>query len=426
MSVTTLIQPSQVSSPRGKFADYPTRERAFLIWFVRFAATGTMEAHIIDGEIYYWVRHEYAYKKLPQFFPSPRSVMWTLSKLSGKARSQVGGKERLVQDPTGNHPLEHRIIWTRGGKKSLYRLREEPMKKLFQVDGVKSFKQEKPQKRLLSPEVQEILKMALSIPMKGDPTKMLFTNQWSGDSRMYTNTIRQAAEYLNELYEGRFLRSKLGLLPDWYVKKYAIDRDEISARVLSVKGDWVKVAELVKTAIRNFRFSYEPDRLPREKEKLTKSFTDFLCYPVADGIVSSFLSCALRKAELITEPLADAVYQSLPEEIRDVAHPLFADECLNFDASALRFWSSILDVYQWGVQYKKECSRLSGANYWLSGGLPRWLAGYIDWLQEWCPGGIQVGNLGVGNKTWAVFLNTKIKEHELDRDATLRWDRGRL
>ena len=89
MSVATLVQHNQAISPKGKFAEYPARERAFLIWFARFAATGTMEAHIIDGEIYYWVRHEYAYKKLPQFFPSSRSVMWALSKLSGKARSQA-------------------------------------------------------------------------------------------------------------------------------------------------------------------------------------------------------------------------------------------------------------------------------------------------------------------------------------------------
>ena len=422
MSVATLVQLSQYRVPKEIFADYPRNERALLLWFAQFAASGKMEAHVVDGQIYYWLRQPYVQEKLPQFFPSSRSVMWTLCKLSGKVRSQAGGKERTVADTTGQHPLECRTIWTRKGKKSLYRFREDSMKKLIQADGAKTFKLEKKQNRKLCPEVIGILELALSLPMKGNPEKMLFTNQWSGDPWLYTNTIRHISDYLHEIHEGRFARTKLNLIPEWYVEQTGFDREAAAQLVLAAKGDWVKVAALVKSTIRNFRFSYDEDRYPMDKKNLPKSLATFLWRMVGNGGVSSFLVCVPGKPELSDRPKAEEVFQSIPEDIRNFAYPLYTVGGSEFEFNMYEYWSKIRDVYRWGAGFYEKHRQSAGVNYWFSGGVLNWFAGYVEWLRGWCTI-LQLSNLGVGNRTWTTYLSMKISEHSMNESIIASWDK---
>lgn len=391
------------------------REEILLKYFLRFNGSGAMTQIIREGKTWSWLTHSKVLADLPLYFSTPNQVKTTLAKLTGVFRDRRDGKDqkRLVEN-SEFYPLEKLLIKTKSGTLTYFRPRPEvikdlesarrsPMVKL--IEGEAKPLTAEPRPALTGPAFT-ILQQLMELPAYDQEGK-LFTNRFSTDNRNYTDTMKKAWKMIQDIYRGTFIQNRKPAA--WFLKQYAVTWDEIQERFAEVKGDWVAVNALIYKAAHRFHTCFRPDRLPENKDKLPRSVTEFFYKMTTEEPVSMLMVLAIKAPDRIQEVATDRIYDALPEKAKEIG-----EEYKTPSHNAVKYWARLKQVVDWYSRHRKKLQEKdAGCIYWMPS-LQEWLRGYLEFLSELSGGGFSIGNMGVGNSTWKIFIAKAKKLHSIE------------
>lgn len=381
-----------------------------LEWFVYFARSGNQKVVKTDaqGHPYFWVSYQKVFEDLPTlpFKNNPRVLARHFEQLAG------------MESFNPNHyPLVKETINTGKGRVVCFAMREkvlakfkeaivcsDPLVTTKELDRVKSKDPAKMKKERLNPNFMKLFERVKSITdAKGD---FVFRDKVPLSDRCYTNEVKRAESILRSIYIGAFFR-------EFNVSQQFVERNRATMGdgkylniVESCAGSWNKIEKMVVKAAKNYSTWFDEGREPTNKTWLPRNLARFLFFEgyrgerVGNGS-SLFLACLTRGAFPIREAMAEAVFDSIPFDVRAKAEQLFDD---SFDGTA--FWTRIKQLTIW---YKRNAHVLNNkdtnAGYWLQGSCVKWFGHYVDWIKSFTKT-IHVGNLGTDNATFACYLRS--------------------
>lgn len=384
-------------------------EGTVLKWFIRFALSNEMKSETFDNQSFYWV----LYKKVAwELGLSEKQVKETFYKLCGKR-----GKDEKHFPAL----LFQYVKPSKTGKKTYFAFNRDKLMliladnfKLNYKDAINSIAsdvtvniaqitaEQKALKtgRIITPRVLEIIKTMLDV--KDSSGNYIFNSRLPEEGKPYSKLMISASDKLHSLFEGRFL------------SKYPLDTEsnDYFAEIREVKGDWEKVEALILKALKNYR----------KNEHFTPTMKNINFFLFNEGTQTSGFLLSLVKVPVnnrIKETIADRIYEhdSISAEMAVLAKTVLKPE---FDPVV--FWTKIKSVGVWYDERKKKlCALDNNCGYWFDGGKDVWFKNYINWLVELAGGKdrLYISNFGTGNKTWAAWCKTGMKNHSIEIDVDM-------
>lgn len=187
--------------------------------------------------------------------------------------------------------------------------------------------------------------------------------------------------------------------------------EQTREKLNAAKGSWEAVEKLVLDAAANFRLWFDPQYEPQGKDWLEGyNLQTWMRGEYKPG--SLFLACINRPPYRIQETFADNVYESLPEEVAEIASEFKKPGWDNF-----KYWCAVKSVVNW---YRANAVEIvkndTNAQYWFDGGVGKWFGRYVRYLDEL--GNVAGHQVGTGNNTWRSFVRRAGQTHDLRYDLT--------
>lgn len=377
----------------------------FLEWLKGFFLYKNIQVIEHDKVTYYWVKYTKILEDLPFIFKNIYNVRRTIKKLS---------------DPSKQSPLIQRVVFSQKGAETYFAFNAEVMHELegkTDMYTMTSMMTDKPmrnkkirgkdyQKVPCHKEVLDIFNKLKTIKENGNA---LFTDHEPPyDKHHYTNLFRNFQNDMFALYEGKFLtKYKMDTLSKWFLDKYSyyLDKDAIIKKVKKCKGKWDEVKSLMIQAAKNYAHWFDANTEQMNKEVLPRSVQEWLYAPHTQ--TSMFYVCLLEGPSMAREATADKIFNSIEPKYRSIVWKLYKNE---FDG--FTFWNKIKKVINWyNTNAKILQQKDSNCAYWLDQGCSDFLMDYCNWLYDLTNGHPFIKNIGTGNPTFDLYIQTKIKEH---------------
>ena len=375
-----------------------------LDWFVHFRTSGNQQSIIQDDREWFWISYRKLKSDLPSFKISEWAVRKGLNKLCGEGPLPDG---RTPED----YPLAKKVVATQKGHRTYFstRVAYQLLKgDELMVESLVTGEEVRPgvlaknkQKRVLIPEVTELIHALRGILVNGDGSVQLFTTKPPEDEYHYSKTIKGFVDKVSAVYLGRFARD-FQSDPEWLKQNVTTG---VASKLRQAKGEWGKVHDLVDEAVENYRMMFLPEYEPASKEHLVHCLSRWMYDEYHRK--SLFLESLSGKPAYLEERITDGIYGSLPAEITEMAETIRRE---TFDER--KFWYRISRVVEWYDEFHQGMVDADpNAGYWFDGSVEAWFAKYIEYLSGY--GAPRITQIGPKNKTWADWLSRARETHEM-------------
>jgi hypothetical protein len=238
----------------------------------------------------------------------------------------------------------------------------------------------------------------------------LFSTKPPIDEYHYTSRLNNFRMILDAMYLGTFVSRYLDRMDlKWFMNKNKdLVPDNYKEIILSVKGNWSKIGNLLYKSAKNYQSWFEPNKLPENKNFLPKDISEWL-YNI-HGASSLFIACLKSKQFPMQEASVERIYNSIDPSIIDLANSIYSD---NFDNKS--FWNKIKSLDNW---YDTNADELikeeNNCLYLFDGDKADWFYNYIEFLKEISSNDIKIGHIGIDNDTFDYYCKKKEQQHGLE------------
>jgi hypothetical protein len=237
----------------------------------------------------------------------------------------------------------------------------------------------------------------------------LFSTKPPIDEYHYTSRLNNLRMILEALYSGTFTTRYLDRLDlKWFINKNeGLIPDNYKDIILAVKGNWSKISNLLYKSAKNYISWFEPNKLPENKNFLTKDISEWLYSP--HGAQSLFIACLQSKQFPMKEASAERIYNSIDSIIVPLADRINQE---SFDNKV--FWGKIKSLDNWyDCNANDLIAQDNNCLYLFDGDKADWFNNYIEFLKEISGNDIKIGHLGIGNDTFDYYCKAKEQYHNL-------------
>lgn len=382
-----------------------------LEWLVYFSDSTRQEViHEENGKRFYWVKYSKVFSDLLLPFDSNFKLNQCFNRLCGNdaKNPEAYPLKKYIKTTTKGKQVGFSInkdivLWLRG---------EATMLELnglgFDTSNIVPVKKEKEKdyrKIKALPQVTYIFERLINIKKRGD--KNLFPHKAPTDANHYEKLFGYFQESMLDLYQGRFLTEhKMETLSPWFTDKYKYYLKDCKKEIIACKGNWEHIKKLVIKAGKNYAKWFDVDSESQNKDALPKNINEWI-YSVHSK-TSMFYVCLVESPTTLREANAEKMFDSIPEKARDVMFKIYND---NWDGFS--YWSKVKNILKWYSLYAKQLiEKDSNCTWWLGEGSVSFLRNYREWLLNFSESP-SLGNIGIDNKTWDVYLATRKREHNI-------------
>lgn len=388
-----------------------TSDAYVLRWFLSFVNSGKQIYIDIEGERFYWVKYSKVISDLPILKIKNNIVIGNLfRKLCGQGMPNEY-----------EYPLEKRNTWDSKTNKVFFRFRPEILERMENTTMTSLFHDAPIQPKMdikdkdyhkvpYNKNVLEILKTLKLVKENGKP---LFINHiLPSDDHHYNSTFEKFQDAMLCLYEGRFLtKYSLGKLEDWFANKYKYylcNNDLIRGTIITCKGNWNKIKEVMIQAAENYSKWFDIDKEQSDKTKLPRSINDWIYSPHTG--TSMFYVSLLNPPTSAREADAEKTFNKIRPAYRKIFNSVYYTGWDGFT-----FWNKINNLIKWYKKYyEKLINKDMNCSYWLGSGIINFLYNYKDWLLEFTNNKPFLKNIGINNSTFDLYIKQKIKDHGIE------------
>ena len=367
---------------------------------------------IIDGKIYYWFSLQ---KIADDNYKSYYQIKTALRRLEGKDKSI---------NYSNNEPFVYaQMVYSRTETNKLY-LRFNYSKIIEILD------EEKNQKLISKIKSEEACMPALfnmgfeEKEKYSENAKKIVCDIINNNSDLFKTKISKSKTFkkcciaVQDIYDGRFTNQHLYDISK-NINTNQFDYDGWKEKINSVKNNWLKIKELIKKAIGNYRLMFIKKNMPSNKKYLPDSLDKWFFDELNNNGYPSYFVFSLRKPKPQKVQYADnnaqEIFKGLPTKIQDIGNEIINNYVINNDYT---LWKNLKGMYGW-------CKWLIGSDinqnvgYWVSSP-----AEIITKFVDYCDANnilmneytFNVQNALNNNTPFAWFISNAINEHKLNKE----------
>ena len=233
-----------------------------------------------------------------------------------------------------------------------------------------------------------------------------------------SKTFKKCCIAVQDIYDGRFTNQHLYDISK-NINTNQFDYDGWKEKINSVKNNWLKIKELIKKAIGNYRLMFIKKNMPSNKKYLPDSLDKWFFDELNNNGYPSYFVFSLRKPKPQKVQYADnnaqEIFKELPTKIQDIGNEIINNYVINNDYT---LWKNLKGMYGW-------CKWLIGSDinqnvgYWVSSP-----AEIITKFVDYCDANnilmneytFNVQNALNNNAPFAWFISNAINEHKLNKE----------